>query len=155
VGLKGFGDKRPWQLSGGMLQRASLCRALVHEPQLLLLDEPFGALDQFTREELWAILQALWMKQRPTVLLVTHDLRESAYLANRIAVMSARPGRILEEREVPFARPRTLEMSYAPEFATLVQQLRMRIAHAGAGGRRCPPQPRVPAAAEARLKVTA
>lgn len=130
VGLKGFGDKRPWQLSGGMLQRASLCRALVHEPQLLLLDEPFGALDQFTREELWAILQSLWMKQRPTVLLVTHDLRESAFLANRIAVMSARPGRILEEREVPFARPRTLEMSYAPEFATLVQQLRMRIAHA-------------------------
>jgi NitT/TauT family transport system ATP-binding protein len=129
VGLKGFGDKRPWQLSGGMLQRASLCRALVHEPQLLL-DEPFGALDQFTREELWAILQTLWMKQRPTVLLVTHDLRESAFLANRIAVMSARPGRILEERKVPFARPRTLESSYSPEFATLVQQLRMRIAHA-------------------------
>jgi NitT/TauT family transport system ATP-binding protein len=129
VGLKGFGDKRPWQLSGGMLQRASLCRALVHEPQLLLLDEPFGALDQFTREELWSILQTLWMKQRPTVLLVTHDLRESAFLANRIAVMSARPGRILEDRVVPFARPRTLETSYSPEFATLVQQLRMRIAH--------------------------
>jgi NitT/TauT family transport system ATP-binding protein len=97
---------------------------------MLLLDEPFGALDQFTREELWSILQTLWMKQRPTVLLVTHDLRESAFLANRIAVMSARPGRILEEREVPFARPRTLEMSYSPEFSTLVQQLRMRIAHA-------------------------
>lgn len=130
VGLKGFGDKRPWQLSGGMLQRASLCRALVHEPQLLLLDEPFGALDQFTREELWDIMQALWIRQRPTVLLVTHDLRESAYLANRICVMSSRPGRILEEREVPFARPRTLESSYSPEFATLVQDLRMRIAHA-------------------------
>lgn len=130
VGLKGFGDKRPWQLSGGMLQRASLCRALVHEPQLLLLDEPFGALDQFTREELWDIMQALWMRQRPTVLLVTHDLRESAYLANRICVMSSRPGRILEERDVSFARPRTLESSYSPEFATLVQDLRMRIAHA-------------------------
>ena len=140
VGLQGFGDKRPWQLSGGMLQRASLCRALVHEPQLLLLDEPFGALDQFTREELWSILQTLWMKQRPTVLLVTHDLRESAYLANRIAVMSARPGRILEEREVPFARPRTLEMSYAPEFATLVQQLRMRIAHVRAPGEATMPE---------------
>jgi NitT/TauT family transport system ATP-binding protein len=132
VGLKGFGDKRPWQLSGGMLQRASLCRALVHEPQILLLDEPFGALDQFTREELWAILQTLWLKQRPTVVLVTHDLRESAFLANRIAVMSARPGRILEEREVSFERPRTLEMSYAPEFTQLVQQLRMRIAYARA-----------------------
>ena len=130
VGLRGFGDKRPWQLSGGMLQRASLCRALVHEPQLLLLDEPFGALDQFTREELWDTLQQLWMTQKPTVLLVTHDLRESAYLANRICVMSARPGRILEDRAVPFERPRTLEMSYAPGFASLVQQLRMRIAEA-------------------------
>jgi NitT/TauT family transport system ATP-binding protein len=134
VGLKGFGDKRPWQLSGGMLQRASLCRALVHEPQLLLLDEPFGALDQFTREELWDTMQSLWIAQRPTVLLVTHDLRESAYLANRICVMSARPGRILEDRAVPFERPRTLEMSYAPAFASLVQQLRMRIAQARTDG---------------------
>jgi len=91
VGLANFGDKRPWQLSGGMLQRASLCRALVHEPQLLMLDEPFGALDQFTREELWAIMQELWIKLRPTVLLVTHDLKEAGYLANRICVMRARP----------------------------------------------------------------
>jgi NitT/TauT family transport system ATP-binding protein len=139
VGLNGFGDKRPWQLSGGMLQRASLCRALVHEPELLLLDEPFGALDQFTREELWDIMQALWMDKRPTVLLVTHDLRESAYLANRICVMSSRPGRILEARDVPFARPRTLEGSYAPEFATLVQQLRTRIAQARRDGDATPP----------------
>lgn len=134
VGLKGFGSKRPWQLSGGMLQRASLCRALIHEPQLLLLDEPFGALDQFTREELWEIMQQLWIAKQPTVLLVTHDLRESAYLANRICIMSARPGRILEDRAVPFDRPRTLEMSYAPEFAALVQQLRMRIAKARQDG---------------------
>ncbi len=133
VGLQGFGDKRPWQLSGGMLQRASLCRALVHEPQLLLLDEPFGALDLFTREELWDVLQELWIEKRPTVLLVTHDLRESTYLANRICVMSARPGRILEDRSVPFARPRTLRASYAPEFATLVQDLRLRIAEARTG----------------------
>jgi NitT/TauT family transport system ATP-binding protein len=130
VGLKGFGDKRPWQLSGGMLQRASLCRALVHDPQLLLLDEPFGALDQFTREELWSALQQLWMDRKPTVLLVTHDLREAATLANRICVMSARPGRILEERAVPFARPRTVEASYAPDVAALVQALRLRIAEA-------------------------
>ena len=130
VGLKGFGDKRPWQLSGGMLQRASLCRALIHDPQLLLLDEPFGALDQFTREELWSIMQQLWIDRKPTVLLVTHDLREAAYLANRICVMSSRPGRILESRDVPFARPRTVESSYAPEMATLVQSLRLRIAQA-------------------------
>jgi NitT/TauT family transport system ATP-binding protein len=130
VGLKGFGDKRPWQLSGGMLQRASLCRALIHEPQILLLDEPFGALDQFTREELWDIMQTLWIEHKPTVLLVTHDLRESAYLANRICVMSSRPGRILADKKVTFARPRTLAMSYDPDFSSLIQDLRLRIAQA-------------------------
>jgi NitT/TauT family transport system ATP-binding protein len=124
VGLDSFGDKYPWQLSGGMLQRASLCRALVHEPQLLMLDEPFGALDQFTREELWAIMQELWMKMRPTVLLVTHDLKEAAYLANRICVMRARPGQIIDDAPVPFARPRTIEMSYSPAFVSLTQRLR-------------------------------
>jgi NitT/TauT family transport system ATP-binding protein len=124
VGLENFGDKRPWQLSGGMLQRASLCRALVHEPQLLMLDEPFGALDQFTREELWAIMQDLWLKMRPTVLLVTHDLKEAGYLANRICVMRARPGQIIDDAEVPFARPRTIEMSYTPTFVTMTQRLR-------------------------------
>ncbi len=78
VGLAGFSNKYPWQLSGGMMQRASLCRALIHEPQLLMLDEPFGALDQFTREELWGVMQDLWMTRKPTVLLVTHDLKEAA-----------------------------------------------------------------------------
>ena len=130
VGLEGFGDKRPWQLSGGMLQRASLCRALIHEPQILLLDEPFGALDQFTREELWDIMQTLWIEHKPTVLLVTHDLRESAYLANRICVMSNRPGRILADKNVSFARPRTLAMSYDADFSALIQDLRLRIAQA-------------------------
>jgi len=124
VGLAGFGDKYPWQLSGGMLQRASLCRALVHDPQLLLLDEPFGALDQFTREELWAIMQKLWMTRKPTVILVTHDLREAGYLANRIAVMRARPGRIIDDSVVPFARPRTMAMTFDPAFVTLQQRLR-------------------------------
>jgi NitT/TauT family transport system ATP-binding protein len=124
VGLAGFGDKYPWQLSGGMLQRASLCRALIHEPQLLMLDEPFGALDQFTREELWAIMQELWMAHRPTVLLVTHDLKEAAYLANRICVMQARPGRIIDDSAVPFPRPRTIAMSYEHQFVALTQRLR-------------------------------
>jgi NitT/TauT family transport system ATP-binding protein len=124
VGLKGFGRRFPWQLSGGMLQRANLCRALIHEPRMLLLDEPFGALDQFTREELWSILQALWMLHRPTVLLVTHDLREAGFLASRICVMSARPGRILDDRAVTFARPRTVAMTFEPEFVALNQRLR-------------------------------
>jgi len=106
------------------MQRASLCRALVHEPQLLMLDEPFGALDQFTREELWGIMQDLWMTRRPTVLLVTHDLKEAAYLANRICVMQARPGRIIQESVVEFPRPRTIALSYDPDFVTLTQRLR-------------------------------
>jgi NitT/TauT family transport system ATP-binding protein len=133
VGLGGFGDKHPWQLSGGMLQRASLCRALVHEPQLLMLDEPFGALDQFTREELWAIMQELWTKLRPTVLLVTHDLKEAGYLATRICVMATRPGRIIDDAEVPFARPRTIDMSYTPEFVSMTQRLRQLIVSARPG----------------------
>jgi NitT/TauT family transport system ATP-binding protein len=124
VGLAGFSDKYPWQLSGGMMQRASLCRALIHEPQLLMLDEPFGALDQFTREELWGVMQDLWIMRRPTVLLVTHDLKEAAYLANRICVMQARPGRIIDDRVVPFPRPRTIAMSYDPNFVALTQRLR-------------------------------
>jgi NitT/TauT family transport system ATP-binding protein len=130
VGLSGFGDKRPWQLSGGMLQRASLCRALIHQPRMLLLDEPFGALDQFTREELWAIMQSLWMDSKPTVILVTHDLREACYLGTRIYMMSARPGRILDIRDVPFAFPRTLQMTFSQEFTAIVQHLRMQIADA-------------------------
>ncbi|HYF54749.1 MAG TPA: ABC transporter ATP-binding protein [Salinarimonas sp.] len=133
VGLAGFGDKYPWQLSGGMQQRASLCRALIHDPTLLLLDEPFGALDQFTREELWATMQDLWLARKPTVLLVTHDLRESAFLANRIIVMSARPGRILVDEPVPFARPRTIEMTYEPAFVALNQRLRGLIVEARSG----------------------
>src|SRR5271155_901651 len=120
----------PWEISGGMLQRASLCRALVHEPQLLMLDEPFGALDQFTREELWAIMQELWTKLRPTVLLVTHDLKEASYLANRICVMRTRPGQIIDDAEVPFPRPRTIEMSYTPPFVALTQRLRELIVSA-------------------------
>ena len=124
VGLAGLGGRYPWQLSGGMLQRASLCRALVHEPELLMLDEPFGALDQFTREELWEIMQSLWMARRPTVLLVTHDLKEAAYLANRICVMRPRPGRIVEDRAVGFARPRDIALTFSPDFSSLTQALR-------------------------------
>ncbi|MFA6264950.1 MAG: ABC transporter ATP-binding protein [Pseudolabrys sp.] len=130
VGLGSFGDKHPWQLSGGMLQRASLCRALIHEPQLLMLDEPFGALDQFTREELWAVMQELWMKLKPTVILVTHDLKEAGYLATRICVMRSRPGLIIDDTVVPFTRPRNIDMSYTPEFVAMTQRLRELIVSA-------------------------
>ena len=130
VGLKGFGTKFPWQLSGGMQQRANLCRALIHEPDLLMLDEPFGALDSFTREELWCVIRDLHAAQGVTIVLVTHDLREAAFLADKVFVMSSRPGRILQERTIPFARPRDLEILYTPEFNDLVHELRGAIAEA-------------------------
>ena len=133
VGLQGFAEKYPWQLSGGMMQRANLCRALIHEPELLLLDEPFGALDQFTREELWQVMQDLWLAKTTTVILVTHDLREAAFLADRICVMSARPGRILEDRQVDFARPRSIDLTYEAEFGTLTNRLRTMIMEARSG----------------------
>lgn len=133
VGLAGFAEKYPFQLSGGMMQRANLCRALVHEPDLLLLDEPFGALDQFTREELWAIMQDLWLSKKLTVLLVTHDLREAAYLANRICVMSSRPGRILDDQIVELPRPRNIDMTFEPDFVALNQRLRAMIVGARGG----------------------
>jgi NitT/TauT family transport system ATP-binding protein len=132
VGLAGFGNKYPWQLSGGMMQRASLCRALIHDPQLLMLDEPFGALDQFTREQLWVIMQDLWTTRRPTVLLVTHDLKEAGYLANRVCVMQTRPGRVIDDSDVPFPRPRTIEMSYGTDFVAMTQRLRELIVTARA-----------------------
>lgn len=130
VGLKGFGQKYPWQLSGGMQQRANLCRALIHEPDLLMLDEPFGALDSFTREELWCVIRDLHAAQGVTIILVTHDLREAAFLADKIFVMSSRPGRILQERKVPFPRPRELDILYEPAFNDLVHELRAAIADA-------------------------
>ncbi|MEM9221994.1 MAG: ABC transporter ATP-binding protein [Pseudomonadota bacterium] len=127
VGLAGFGERAPWELSGGMQQRASLCRALIHEPELLMLDEPFGALDAFTREELWGVLQNLWMERRFTVILVTHDLREAVYLADTIHVMSARPGKIVASRKVPLDFPRTLENTFEPAFVDIVHELRNHI----------------------------
>jgi NitT/TauT family transport system ATP-binding protein len=127
VGLADFGDRMPWQLSGGMQQRAQLCRALIHEPSILLLDEPFGALDAFTREELWAVLQDLWMRRKCTVILVTHELREAVYLSDIVYVVSARPGRIIASSKVPFERPRTLDMTFNADFVDLVHACRHHI----------------------------
>ncbi|TAK83945.1 MAG: ABC transporter ATP-binding protein [Aquabacterium sp.] len=127
VGLKGYEDKFPWQLSGGMQQRASICRALVHEPKMLLLDEPFGALDAFTREELWNTLRDLWTQRGFNVILVTHDLREAVYLADTVYVMSRSPGRILAKREIDLPRPRDLDITYTPAFTDIVHELRGHI----------------------------
>ncbi|MEP0321816.1 ABC transporter ATP-binding protein [Bauldia litoralis] len=130
VGLDGAGDKFPWELSGGMQMRASLCRALVHEPQLLMLDEPFGALDAFTREELWCVIRDIHAASGVTIILVTHDLREAVFLADRIFVMSARPGHILVEKQIDFPRPRDLELTYAAPFQDMVHELRGHIVEA-------------------------
>ncbi|MBU0587736.1 MAG: ABC transporter ATP-binding protein [Gammaproteobacteria bacterium] len=127
VGLGGYEDKFPWQLSGGMQQRASICRALIHEPKMLLLDEPFGALDAFTREELWCILRDLWTEQKFNVILVTHDLRESVFLADTVYVMSKSPGRFVVKREIDLPQPRELEITYTKEFTDIVHELRGHI----------------------------
>jgi len=127
VGLNGFEQKHPWMLSGGMQQRANLCRSLIHEPELLMLDEPFGALDAFTREELWQVMQDLWLQRKFTCILVTHDLREAAFLADTIFVMSARPGRIIATHRVELPRPRSLDDTYRPEFVSLVHAIRDQI----------------------------
>lgn len=127
VGLSEFGDRMPWQLSGGMQQRAQLCRALIHSPSILLLDEPFAALDAFTREELWGVLQNLWMNRKCTVVLVTHELREAVYLCDTVHIMSARPGRVIASRNIPLPRPRNLDMTFQPEFVELVHDCRHHI----------------------------
>ncbi len=127
VGLAGFTEKYPWELSGGMQQRTSICRALIHEPEILMLDEPFGALDAFTREELWCALRDLQAERRVTVMLVTHDLREAVFLADTVYVMSSRPGRIVRRREVDIARPRDLEVVYSQQFQDIVHELRSLI----------------------------
>jgi len=127
VGLRGFTDKYPWELSGGMQQRTSICRALIHEPEILMLDEPFGALDAFTREELWCALRDLQAQRNVTVMLVTHDLREAVFLADTVYVMSSRPGRIVLRREVDIPRPRDLEVLYTQPFQDIVHELRSLI----------------------------
>lgn len=128
VGLEDFADTHPKALSGGMKQRVSLCRALIHEPELLLLDEPFGALDAFTREELWGVLQKLQSETGCTVVLITHDLTEAVYLADTVCVMGVRPGRFVHSTQVPFSHPRDLEIRFTEPFVRMVAELRQHIA---------------------------
>ena len=127
VGLEGSQKQFPWQLSGGMRQRASLCRALIHQPELLLLDEPFGALDPFTREEMWGMMQSLWQRVKCTCVLITHDLREAVFLSDTIYVMAPRPSSIIYKLKVNLPRPTTIEMMLSDEFYHLVADLRRHI----------------------------
>ena len=123
TGLADFKHKYPRELSGGMQQRVSISRALIHDPSLLLLDEPFGALDAMTRGEMNMELQNIWSQKRKTSLLITHSIPEAVFLADRVLVMTPRPGRIAEVIEIGLPRPRTPEMRLAPEFTECVKEV--------------------------------
>ncbi|GGI37768.1 ABC transporter ATP-binding protein [Cnuibacter physcomitrellae] len=124
VGLSGFEDRRPHELSGGMQQRVGICRALLHDPPLIMMDEPFGALDALTREQMCYDLQDLWMQRRPTVLFITHSISEATLLSDRVIVMSSRPGQILAEYGMTRPRPRLLDDDEHPEVDRVSREIR-------------------------------
>jgi NitT/TauT family transport system ATP-binding protein len=127
VGLDGFGDYWPRDLSGGMAQRVAIARALIHDPDLLLLDEPFGSLDALTRERMWTELSHIWQARQKTVLMVTHSISEALFLADRVLVLTQRPGKVKLNLEVDLPRPRKDEMRYTPEFGKLARKLKKAI----------------------------
>ena len=124
TGLEAFAGKYPWQLSGGMQQRAAICRALVHDPDILLMDEPFGALDALTRESMNLELQRIQMDTGKTVLLITHSIPEAVFLSDRVVVMTARPGAIAAEYDITLKRPRALGVMGEAEFGELTRSIR-------------------------------
>ena len=130
-GLTGFGHRYPWELSGGMRQRAAICRALLVDPELLLMDEPFGALDALTRDDLNIELERLWFETRKTILFITHGITEAVYLANRVVVMSRNPGRIAEILEIEIPRPRPISVRNTPAFGAYAQHIRHLFASLG------------------------
>jgi NitT/TauT family transport system ATP-binding protein len=132
VGLDGFEHRYPWELSGGMQQRVALVRALIHDPALLLMDEPFGALDAMTREAMNAELQRIWLERRKTVVFITHSTSEAVFLADRVMVMTPRPGKIGDLFAVDLPRPRTLDMMTTEAFGTYVRRIRKAL-NAGGG----------------------
>lgn len=123
-GLREFEHRYPWELSGGMRQRAAICRALLVNPDLLLMDEPFGALDALTRDELNVELQDMWMRSKKTVLFVTHSISEAIFLSDKVLVMAPRPGRVVEEIEIDFPRPRSLQLREELAFTKIVKRVR-------------------------------
>ena len=124
VGLTGFEKKYPWQLSGGMQQRVAICRALVHDPKIVLMDEPFGALDAMTRERMNVELQRIQQETRKTIVLITHSIQEAVFLADRVLVMTPRPGQIAAVYDVPLRRPRSLDVMGDAVFTQLAQKIR-------------------------------
>jgi NitT/TauT family transport system ATP-binding protein len=127
AGLRGFEEKYPWELSGGMQQRAAISRALVHDPSLLLMDEPFGALDAMTREEMSFELLRIWGERRKTILFVTHSISEAILLSDRVVVMTPRPGRLARVLEIDLPRPRTVEMEFDERFKKASDEIRSLI----------------------------
>ncbi len=124
VGLQGFERRYPWELSGGMQQRVAITRALIHDPAMLLMDEPFGALDAMTREQMNLELQRIWLEKRKTVLFITHSIPEAVFLADRVLVMTLRPGRIMDDLPVKIPRPRSLDAMNFTEFGAYVHSIR-------------------------------
>jgi NitT/TauT family transport system ATP-binding protein len=127
VGLNGFEDSWPRELSGGMAQRVAIARALIHDPDLLLLDEPFASLDALTRERMWTELSRIWQARQKTVIMVTHSINESLFLADRVLVLTQRPGKIKLDVEVDLPRPRKDDIRYTPHFGKLARKLREAI----------------------------
>jgi NitT/TauT family transport system ATP-binding protein len=140
VGLNGFAHKKPHELSGGMRQRVAICRALVYDPDLLLMDEPFSALDAITRDEMNELLLDLWQQYTKTALFVTHSIREAVFLADRVLVMTRRPATVVEDLTIPFARPRSMEIGESREFNEICSHLRARIEDSHTGERRRRPE---------------
>ncbi|MBI1734853.1 MAG: ABC transporter ATP-binding protein [Candidatus Rokubacteria bacterium] len=136
AGLAGFERKYPWELSGGMQQRVAICRALVHDPSILMMDEPFGALDAMTREEMSLELLRIWEERRKTILFVTHSIPEAILLADRVVVMTPRPGRLARVLDITLARPRTVDMEFTPAFKELSDEIRSLIFVRGSHARR-------------------
>ena len=131
VGLGQFARSYPFELSGGMQQRVGLARALVHDPRLLLMDEPFGALDAFTRDEMNLLLLRLWQESGQTIVFVTHNISEAIFLADRVVVLTPRPGRLAHIYDIELPRPRTIEMTFEPGFIELVQDMKRTVETGG------------------------